>query len=602
MSAPTVMRRRFRISLQRRLVLVIVTAGLLVTLAGVGLIYVISRHTLTQTIGANFQELAEMASRNLTLLISQHITAARLLANSQNILTTVEESNRFYLGTPDEEVMRRIFEIEGRWVHAQGVDAYLLEVQSNKATDHLRDFIAREEPRVHEMLLVTNERGAVVAATGRPEHYYYGDQPWWLETHQQGHGQLYLAEIDPPQAGTAESILRLAVPIMRGDQAIGVLTMVHRVPTLLAGMATVRTGQTDHIMLAGADGQLLFCSRFPVAAHGERSIQGLPPSTPAGWTTTRADLHFPGQSAITGYATVTPLGERHVAGPRWYVATSQDPAETYASVFTLLRWSALTGLLGAGLLAVLGSAFARRITGPIRTLQDGTTLIGEGHLDHQIQITTGDEIEELAQTFNSMARRLKDSYAGLDVAVKERTRELEARNRELVVLYTVASALNKSFDLDEILEEALTHTRQLFKATAAVAWMADWKTGQYSIKATQDLPVETTTSEGFIKLTYYVGQLIQQSGELFVSQEMDVDERLTRLRYRVPKFVSLVGVPLRSKQRLVGVLFLLWANRYELAPQDKPLLESVGTQIGIAVEHAILFTKNLLREMEEGLS
>ena len=59
----------------------------------------------------------------------------------------------------------------------------------------------------------------------------------------------------------------------------------------------------------------------------------------------------------------------------------------------------LIGLVGAFLLAAF-------ITGPIDTLRKGAQMIGEGKLDHRIDVGTNDELRELADDFNMMAQKL----------------------------------------------------------------------------------------------------------------------------------------------------------------------------------------------------
>ncbi|MDP2920947.1 MAG: ATP-binding protein [Candidatus Omnitrophota bacterium] len=73
----------------------------------------------------------------------------------------------------------------------------------------------------------------------------------------------------------------------------------------------------------------------------------------------------------------------------------------------------------------------RSITGPIQKLHDGADLIGRGNLDHRLSIKTGDEIEELAEGFNSMAGELKGLYTNLENKVKERTLQLAEANEAL---------------------------------------------------------------------------------------------------------------------------------------------------------------------------
>ncbi|MBI4395591.1 MAG: HAMP domain-containing protein, partial [Elusimicrobia bacterium] len=63
--------------------------------------------------------------------------------------------------------------------------------------------------------------------------------------------------------------------------------------------------------------------------------------------------------------------------------------------------SLLLGLLGAVLLSYY-------IARPIQHLRDGARQIGEGALDHRIEITSRDELGELAEEFNIMAAKLQE--------------------------------------------------------------------------------------------------------------------------------------------------------------------------------------------------
>jgi sigma-B regulation protein RsbU (phosphoserine phosphatase) len=67
-------------------------------------------------------------------------------------------------------------------------------------------------------------------------------------------------------------------------------------------------------------------------------------------------------------------------------------------------------LTSAGIIvAVAGIAYllTRRITRPIIALNRGVQVIGQGDLDHRLVVTTGDEIQDLAEAFNKMSEDLK---------------------------------------------------------------------------------------------------------------------------------------------------------------------------------------------------
>ena len=69
----------------------------------------------------------------------------------------------------------------------------------------------------------------------------------------------------------------------------------------------------------------------------------------------------------------------------------------------------LVMLLGIVLAIFVGMVFSRKITGPIRQLVEGTRKISIGNLHHRVQVSGTDEISELAESFNRMAKNLYSS-------------------------------------------------------------------------------------------------------------------------------------------------------------------------------------------------
>jgi PAS domain S-box-containing protein len=71
------------------------------------------------------------------------------------------------------------------------------------------------------------------------------------------------------------------------------------------------------------------------------------------------------------------------------------------------------------------------ISNPITKLRDAVDKMGRGELETKIQINSNDEIGDLAQAFNDMTRKLKESRTCLEEKVRERTDELSASNAKL---------------------------------------------------------------------------------------------------------------------------------------------------------------------------
>ncbi len=95
-----------------------------------------------------------------------------------------------------------------------------------------------------------------------------------------------------------------------------------------------------------------------------------------------------------------------IIGPDWTAFVEQPIAEAYGPIYAALWRTGLLLMAGAAFAGALAYFLARRMTGPIKLLEQGAERIGAGRFDHQIEMRTGDELEGLAQRFNQMAGEL----------------------------------------------------------------------------------------------------------------------------------------------------------------------------------------------------
>jgi serine phosphatase RsbU (regulator of sigma subunit)/anti-sigma regulatory factor (Ser/Thr protein kinase) len=160
---------------------------------------------------------------------------------------------------------------------------------------------------------------------------------------------------------------------------------------------------------------------------------------------------FEFDAGSASYVFYAPIRSIHSADGKtfWSVGISMSQAEITRLADDIQRFMALVlnvlmVILAAMLLVVIYAAtrVSRGITGPILELDAGAMRIGSGDLDHTLQVKTGDEIEELANTFNKMTGDLKTYIRNL----KETTAEKERFASELRVAHEIQmSFLKKVF-------------------------------------------------------------------------------------------------------------------------------------------------------------
>lgn len=111
----------------------------------------------------------------------------------------------------------------------------------------------------------------------------------------------------------------------------------------------------------------------------------------------------------------------------WGLVAKIDTAEAFEQINRLRNELIGISMLVLLLFILVGFLVSRSITQPLHKLHLGTEKIGKGEWDYQLNIDTGDEVEQLAHEFTNMAQELKASYAGLEKKVQDRTWELQSQ-------------------------------------------------------------------------------------------------------------------------------------------------------------------------------
>ena len=82
-----------------------------------------------------------------------------------------------------------------------------------------------------------------------------------------------------------------------------------------------------------------------------------------------------------------------------------------------------------GMLCGLAALFHHWVLYPIRLLHRGVKRVARGQFDYRIDLTTGDEMQALAEAFNDMTARLQETYSNLEQQVQERSKQLVRSER-----------------------------------------------------------------------------------------------------------------------------------------------------------------------------
>ncbi len=88
----------------------------------------------------------------------------------------------------------------------------------------------------------------------------------------------------------------------------------------------------------------------------------------------------------------------------WLGFSMRDISEIRKRIIAL---GIITSVLALAALGAILTFAIRRFIRPIKDLSAGTAAIAEGNLDHRVKVTSGDELAQLAQSFNDMTEELQ---------------------------------------------------------------------------------------------------------------------------------------------------------------------------------------------------
>jgi PAS domain S-box-containing protein len=220
----------------------------------------------------------------------------------------------------------------------------------------------------------------------------------------------------------------------------------------------------------------------------------------------------------------------------------------------------------------------RTVANPLTALRSGAVEISRGNLEYRIRLAGTSDVVQLAEQFNAMAAQLKQSYSELEKKLFDRTNELAA-------IDAVALTLSQAVNLKEMLSRSLD---KIIESLASLdprggVFLCDPDGETLRLVAHRGLPLLFVEQEETIKMGECLCGVVAQSGEILYTENGCSDPRHTRIKNTNSH--SHIIIPVKSRGIVLGVIFLYPQNEFTLKPSDLQMLDTIGTQLGMAVEN-----------------
>jgi PAS domain S-box-containing protein len=220
----------------------------------------------------------------------------------------------------------------------------------------------------------------------------------------------------------------------------------------------------------------------------------------------------------------------------------------------------------------------RKVADPLMALGDGAMEISRGNLEYRIRLEGNSDVAQLAERFNDMAVQLKRSYSELEKKLLDRTNELAAID---AVALTLSQAASLKEMLSRSLDKILESLSSLGPHGGVFLCNPDGET--LRLMAHSGLPLLFVEQEETIKMGECLCGIVAQNGEILYTENGCSDARHTRGKDAA--FHSHIIIPIKSRGIVLGVIFLYPQKEFSLKPSDLQMLDTIGTQLGMAVEN-----------------
>jgi GAF domain-containing protein/HAMP domain-containing protein len=283
----------------------------------------------------------------------------------------------------------------------------------------------------------------------------------------------------------------------------------------------------------------------------------------------------------------------------WVALVSQPTNEYLAPLREQQRTNALISVLLVIFSVVTGFIVSQVLTSPLTALTKIAEKVTSGDLTAQAEIRTEDEIGVLADTFNRMTSQLYQMLTGLEQKIAERTTDLELsrqqsikRANELQSISEISKIITGEQKLENLLPLITRLVSENFNFYHTGIFLMD-KTNQFAV-------LQAANSDGGRNMLKRGHKLeVGESGIVgYVAKSglprisLDVGQDAVYFNNPdLPNTRSEMALPLKVRDRTVGVLDVQSERPGAFTENDANTLSILADQIAIALENAQLFSQ-----------
>jgi methyl-accepting chemotaxis protein len=381
---------------------------------------------LNTQVGKNLHSLAEIRAFIIADWVELQIGQLATLSQNDFLREQVADISGAYAGDP-ATIRTDVEQLDRQWRSAEDSSALVQEHLHNPVVDELAEIFSEDTD-----IFVTDQYGALVAASTRPPVYDQSHESWWQAAYNNGQGAAYVGQ--PQNDATQENAtMVIALPLYHEDsgEVIGVVRVSHSMQLLTAKLAAVRFGETGDTDVLLPNGQLLRSEGNLVLMDAQELL-----NLQQHADSLVGEFDYDHENRLVSQVPVTAREGQPTAINTlgWTLIVAQDPAEAFAPISAAVRSTLFTGLVALIVASALAFIVAQTISAPIKRLTLTVQQIASGDLGRRMALWRRDEIGLLASGVNTMADSLETRISTEQQAQAEarQLQQAELEGRQLL--------------------------------------------------------------------------------------------------------------------------------------------------------------------------
>jgi len=174
-------------------------------------------------------------------------------------------------------------------------------------------------------------------------------------------------------------------------------------------------------------------------------------------------------------------------------------------------------------------------------------------------------------------------------------RELETqilrRHHQLLAMSHISGAVSGLWDLDAILKVALDNVLEIMNGVIGGILLIDEETQTLSYRVYRGISAQIAEKVR-LKMGEGITGMVAQNGKPIVLEDISTDPHAVSIHLvRREGLKGFVSVPLRSKETVLGVIYVASHAAGRFGADDMALLNSIGDHLGTAIERAKLYQR-----------